>query len=228
MVLLAIASVVISVVIKVAWLTPLLHTAAVFWFFYAAMKQHRHRWALILIIRWAAVIFVTTVLLGIFVPTRVEAGILFSQRMTGELRAWLTGVGGPPVNYSYILWGVAAFLAGSLISGGMLGFVLGSVALGTAASATLFLFANGYNVLQIALIALPPWQWSVFAAGALLLVPTARPFFDRFLGWERVAEDKRALRLCMYGGAAGLALSLLLRLALAGVLRDLTTRWTVF
>lgn len=227
MVLLAMGGVVIATVLKVAWLTPIIHAASVFPFFYPAMKEYRYRWALILVIRWAAAIFFTTIVLGVFVPARMDASLPLSARTIDALQGWLAGSGSPPVDYAYILWGLAAFLVGSVISGGLAGFLVGSVAIGAAASGALFLFEHGNNVLQIALVALPIWQWSLFACGTLLLVPTARLFFDRFLRTERVSEDKQILRAYMFIGSGCFVLSLLLRLSLGGVVRDVILRWTI-
>jgi hypothetical protein len=229
MVLLTIASVVISAIMRVAWLTPILHVAAVFPFYYSAMKQHRHRWSLALAVRWAAALFVTTIALGVFVPERTEASLLLSARTIAGFENWLTASqAAPPADYSYILWGLAAFLVGSLISGGLVGFLIGSATLAGAASGALFLFEHGRNIVQITLVVVPPWQWSTFACGALLVVPTSLPFFERFLKIERVAESKQVLRIYMYLGATFFVLSLLLRLVTAGAWRSLLQRWTIF
>jgi hypothetical protein len=228
MVLLTLASVVVSTVIGVAWVTPVLQVTAVFPFYYSAMKQHRHRWSLVLVVRWAAALFVATVLLGVFVPARMETSLLFSVRTVATLQSWIAGSqGGPPADYPYLLWGLAVFLVGSVISGGVAGFVIGASALGGAASGTLFLFEHGNNVVHITIAAVPPWQWSLFASGALFLVPTSRPFFERFLRTERVVESKQVLLVYMYAGAACFGLSLILRLATAGIWQSFLQRWTI-
>ena len=123
---------------------------------------------------------------------------------------------------------MAIFLVGSVISGGLAGFVIGSLALGGAATGALFLFEHGGNIVQITLTALPPWQWSLFACGALMLVPAATPFLDRFIKSERTDEGRRALRVYMYAGAACFVLSVLLRMTTAGVWQGILQRWTIF
>ena len=229
MVLLTVASVIVATAIKVAWITPILHAGAVFPFYYSAMKQHKHRWALALVARWAAAVFVATIALGVFVPARMEASLLFSARTTAALESWLTSAHTPPLaDYSYILWGLAAFLVGSVISGGLAGFFIGSLALGGVASGTLFLFEHGKNVVQITMVAVPPWQWSLLACGVLLLVPAARPFFDRFLKTPRADSGRQALRVYMYAGAGCFVLSVLLRMVTAGLWHGLLVRWTFF
>ena len=226
-VLAAIASVVLSTIIGVAWITPLLHAGAVFPFFYVAMRSRGAGPSLALVVRWAAAVLVTTIVLGAFVPARMDASQLLSARAASTLEAWLTSTQAPPpADYSYVLWGMAVFLVGSLISGGLAGFVVGSLALGGAATGALLLFEHGGNVVQIALTALPPWQWALFAGGALLLVPAATLFFDRFI--KSVEQDRRPLRLYMYTGAACFVLSVLLRLTTAGVWQRILQRWTIF
>jgi hypothetical protein len=229
MVLATITSVILSTIVGVAWITPLLQAGAVFPFFYVAMRRRGADSSLALVARWAGAVLVTTIVLGAFVPARMDASQLLSARTVSTLEAWLTSAQAPPpADYSYILWGMAIFLVGSVISGGLAGFVVGSLGLGAAATGALFLFEHGGNVVQIALTALPPWQWALFAGGALLLVPAATPFFDRFVRSEVKEEDRRPLRLHMYAGAACFVLSVLLRLTTAGAWQQILQSWTDF
>jgi hypothetical protein len=120
-----------------------------------------------------------------------------------------------------------SFVAASLASGGLFGFIIGSVALGGAAYGALFVFRHGLNIVQTGLVALPVWQLSLFVAGALFLVPASVFVFERFLHAEKRIEDRPRLRQCMYAGAGFFALSLLLHYTVAGVWRSLVERWTV-
>ena len=229
MVLLTIASVVLSTIVAVAWLTPLFHAAAVFPFFYTAMRQRRTGASLALVVRWGAAVLLATIVLGVFVPARMEASQLLSARTVPVLESWLTSAQAPPpADYSYILWGMAVLLVGSVVSGGLVGFVVGSLALGGAATGALFLYEHGRNIVQITLTALPPWQLCLLACGALLLVPAATPFFDRFIKSEVPGESRKPLRIYMYAGAVCFVLSVLLRLTAAGAWQRLLQRWTVF
>jgi len=228
MVLLAVAAVALSTLIKIDWLTPVLHAGAILPFYYSAMKHQRHAWALILAVRWSVAILLATIALGVFAPARTAASQLLSERAVTTVANWLSSPqAAPPADYSYLLWGLAIFLVGSLISGGVAAFIIASLALGGAATSALFLFAHGNNVLQIMLTALPPWQWGIFACGALLLVPTARPFFDRFIKTAGEESERRVLLVSMYAGAACFVLSMLLRLTAAGAWHDLLQRWTI-
>ncbi len=229
MVLLTIASVVVSTAVGVPWVTTILHVGAVFPFYYRAMKQHRHRSSLALVGRWAAAAFSCTMVLGAFAPSRVEGSLFFSSAAVRIIENWLTKPqASPPADYAYLLGGLAAFLAGTLVTGGLLGLAIASLALGAAASGALSLFEHGNNVLQIAVVAIPPWQWSMFASAGFFIVPTARLFFDRFVRTERVAEEKRVIITLVYAGAACVVLSVLIRWATADAFHNLVRRWTTF
>jgi hypothetical protein len=228
MVLLTIASVVVSTILSVGLLSPLLHAAAVFPFFYAAMKRRDHRWAVILVFRWAIALFATIVVVGVFVPGRLGSSIPLAQSTVATLNAWVTVPGSAaPADLSYLLWGMILFLVGSVVSGGSVGFLVGSVAIGGAAFGALFIFRHGFNIIQIALVAIPLWQLSLFVAGGFVLVPVSHFVFERFLNVEKDPGDWPLLRNCMYIGAGFFLLSLIFRYATAGPWRSLLERWTV-
>jgi hypothetical protein len=228
MVLLTIASVIVSTIIGIGLMSPLLHTAAVFPFFYTAMKQRDHRWSITLVFRWIVTLFATIVILGVFVPGRVGTSIPLSENVVESITAWVTIPGStPPADLSYLLWGMAFFLVGSVVSGGLIGFLVGSVAIGGAAFGALFIFRHGFNILQVALVAVPLWQLSLFVAGGFILVPVSHFVFERFLNVEKDPADWPLLRNCMYMGAGFFILSLVFRYATAGPCRSLLERWIV-
>ncbi|UCG52787.1 MAG: hypothetical protein JSW58_04335 [Candidatus Latescibacterota bacterium] len=228
MVLLTIASVIVSTLVGVGFLSPLFHTAAVFPFFYSAMKRRDHRWGVILVFRWAIALFVTLVVVGVFVPGRVASSLPLAKDAVITIDAWVQdSATGPPADLSYLLWGMVAFLVGSVVSGGLLGFIVGAFAIGGAAYGALHIFRHGLNVLQIALLAVPLWQLSLFLAAGFLLVPTSQLVFDRFFNVEKDPEDWPLLRNCMYIGAGFFVLSIIFRYAISGPWRSLLERWTV-
>ena len=229
MVMLSAASVVLSTLVGVGFLTPLFHVAAILPFYYHAMKIGEYPWSFVLIIRWAGAIFVTTVALGVFVPARAAEAQLLGPATIAAMETWLADPqSAPPADFPYLLWGMAVFLIGSVISGGMVGLVVGSLAVGGAAVGALYLLEHGQNVVQILLTALPPWQWALFAGGACLLVPAARPFFDRFISHGTTNQPAKPLIVFMYVGASCFLLSVVLRLSIADVWRQLVQGWTVF
>jgi hypothetical protein len=226
-VLATVGSVVVSTLVGLSYLSPVLHAAAILPFYYGAMRQQLHHFTVALIFRWGLTLFCSVLVVGAFAPARMASSTIAGRDIGPQLQGWLTGPGGPPADFPYLLWGILAFLVGSAISAGLFGFILGATAIGTAAVGALVLFEHGSNVVSIGLTAVPIWQWVLFVAAGLLLVPTALPVFDRVFKQERVAEEKEALRRLMIAGGAGFLLSLLLRLATAGLwhslLRDLTT-----
>ena len=229
MVILTITSVVLSTAIGLSWLSPVLQAAALFPFFATAMQGHHHHRSLALTVRWAVVVFVTTVAVGVFVPDQVGQSVPFARLSTATITNWLGATDAPPpADFRYLVWGIAFFLLATLVSGGLLGLLLTSVSLGNAAVGALFFFRYGFNVIQVSLVAVPLWHLSLIGAAVFMLVPASLPFFERLVKTERVAEDRQVLRNFMYTGGALLVASLILRLATADLWRNILREWTVF
>lgn len=229
MVLATIGSVVAAVAIRVGALSPFLFTAAVFPFFYRALRRSDHRTGIVLVFRWGFALFVSLLAIGAFLPGRLGAALPFSAQAADAVESWIRDPQAPPpADIGYVLWGMLAFLAASVMSGGLAGFVLAGTALGAAAFGAIVVFRHGLNLIQIALVALPVWQLSVFVAAAFLLVPASVFFFTRFFHVEKRIEDWQHLRRYMYTGAGFFALGMLLRYSTADVWRSLLERWTVF
>jgi hypothetical protein len=228
MVMATIASVVVAALFRVDVVSPLLFAAAVFPFFYGAMRRNDHRSGVALVFRWAVTLFVSILVVGVFIPDRLGAALPLSEEAVRTLEIWIRKQGtSPPGDLGYLLWGMFAFLVASLVSGGLLGFIIGAVAIGGAAYGALFVCRNGLNILQIGLVAVPIWQLCAFVAGAFLLVPMSVFVFERFFHIEKRAEDWEKLRHYMYVGAGFFGLSVALRYIAAGVWRALLERWTV-
>ncbi|MFQ5510277.1 MAG: hypothetical protein ACE5EO_00355 [Candidatus Krumholzibacteriia bacterium] len=229
MVVLTILSVIVSTAVGFKWLSPFLHVAAVFPSFGAAMRARRHRLALALAVRWAVAVFATTVVVGVFVPDQVGRSVVFAYASVTGISQWLNTPGAPPpADYAYLLWGIAVFLAGALLSGGAVAFVVASVALGNAAFGVLFLLKYAFNIVQIALVAIPPWQASILGAALLMLVPASLPFYERVVRTGPETSDRRVVRGLMYAGAVLVVASLLLRVAVAGPWHTVLREWTLF
>jgi hypothetical protein len=220
-----VGSVVLSVILGVRFISPLLYAAAILPFYYAAMRRHLHHLSVALIFRWALTLLCSVIIVGVFVPARMASSI----GSTGTvMQQWITDGGHPAAGFRYLLWGTVAFLAGTAVSGGVLGLIIGAIALAGAAANALFLFEHGTNVISISATAVPPWQWCIFISAGLLLVPTALPLFDRLLKPEREAESKEPLRTFMIAGGVGFLLSLVLRFAAADLWQLLLRRFTTF
>lgn len=227
MALATIGSVLLSTVIAVKFLSPIIQSLAVAPFYYSAMRRRMYHTASALVVRWAIVLFVSMMVIGVFVPSRFGRSVAFGRETAGAVEAWVTaGSQSPPADLPYLLWGGVAFIVASLASGGLLGLVGGATALGAAVYGALFLFKNGDNVIQVALIAVPVWQWCFFGACAALLVPMGTIVTQRLHRNESLEEDRGALRRYMYYGGGLFLVSLLLRLSVAGWWLALATRWT--
>ncbi len=224
----SIAAVLIAVVISFPPVTPLIITAPVVPAFIKKTRAADCRAITGVSWRWAVSLFATVLAASAFVPERVSNSFLFAVRASENMHGWLTGIAtGAPASYVYIVAGMATFVAVSVLSAGVLGCVLGSIALGASAVAAASLYAQGHNIVQITLVAIPPWQIALFASGLFIVAPAAmlsRRAVFRLSGDGFVWHDVRRHTLV----AAGLfVLSLLLRLAIAGPYLALVRHWTI-
>lgn len=225
---LSIAAVVVAVVISFAPLTPLIVTAPLVPVLFKRSRTARHGAVTGMTVRWVISVFLTALVASAFVPDRVLDSFPYAVRSAENVRSWLTGLSsGSPAGYSYILGGMAAFVIASVVSAGVLGCVLWSIGLGTCAAAASYLYSQGINVVQITLVAVPPWQIALFAAGLFALAPAAA--FSRRHVFRRGEDDLewQPLRRHVYVAAGLFVLSLLLRLAVAGPYLALVRRWTI-
>ncbi len=227
LILMTIGSVLVATILGVSFISPLLFTAAGFPFFYVAITRNDHRAGIVIVFRWAIALFITILVAGVFLPDRLGASLPLSASSAHTIESWIRDPGAsPPANLNYILWGMFAFTVASIVSGGLLGFFLGAVAIGGAAYSALHVFRHGFNLIQISLIALPVWQLSLFVAGAFAMVPLSVFVFERFFNVEKQAQEWKLLRSYMYASAGFFVLSIALRYATAGVWRQLVDQWT--
>ena len=228
LVLMTIGSVLLAAIFGVGIISPLFFTAAVFPFFYTAIVRNDHRAGVVIVFRWAIALFVTLLVVGVFVPDRIGSALPMATNTATALETWIRDPGvPPPANLNYILWGMLAFTVASVLSGGLLGFLIGAVALGGAAYSALHVFRHGINIIQISLVAVPVWQLSLFVAGAFVMVPLSVFMYERFFNVEKRPQDWDLLRNYMYVGASFFVLSIVLRYATAGVWRELVEQWTI-
>jgi len=215
-------------VLAFKWITPVIHAAAAAPFFFKAVRGRSYSWALVLAARWSIALFFSILILGVFLPDRMVQSLPMAASTVATVESWVRDGGAPPANYGFILWGLALFLGATVISGGLGGFVVGSIAIGAAASGALYIERHGYNLIQTAFIAVPMWQWMILFAGIALLVPASLPFYRRvFPEADSSTEHQTLLNRCMYAGAGLFALGIVLRLTTAGLWRSLIDRWTV-
>ncbi|MCZ6767029.1 MAG: hypothetical protein O7D32_08860 [bacterium] len=227
-VLATVGAVVLATLFAVNWITPVIHAAAAAPFFFRAMRRRAHSWALVLAARWAVALFSSILVLGVFLPDRMIRSLPMAATTVETVQLWVSGGGAPPANYGFLLWGLALFLGATVTTGGIGGFVVGSIAIGGTASGALYIERHGYNLIQTAFVAVPIWQWMTLLAGIALLVPASLPFYRRvFPDLDGGIENRTLLKRYMYAGAGLFALSLVLRLTTEGLWRSLIDRWTV-
>ena len=221
-------AVVLSVAVSFQPLSPLLTTAPVVKPFLRRLRAGKHGAATNALLRWALTVFLSILLCAVFVKDRAVSSFPFAQTAADSAEQMIAGAGAAPAGFVYILAGLLTFVGLSAVSLGIGACLLASVAIGAAAGATITLYAQGNNILLMALVALPPWQWAVFAAALLLCVPSAGAGARKLYKMEVGKPD--AVLLKQPGLIAGglLLFALLCRLALAGPWLSLVRSWTVF
>jgi hypothetical protein len=223
----SILSVLLSILIAVKVITPLLLTAAIFPFFLHAMQKGLHCRAAKLTARWAITVFACVVIVGGFVSARAERTFPYAGQSMDTIEDWIAGTNDtPPADYKMLIGGGLAFALAAAVSGGALGFILASLALGSSAYGSAYLFQQGDNIFHILLIAMQPWLLCMFAAGIFLVVPSAYPLHHR-LSHTTTTGDRRGLLRLTYVGVGLFILSIVLRLTTAGAWKTLTERWTI-
>jgi hypothetical protein len=225
---LTIAAVVVAVVIAVPLLTPVIVTAPIIKLLVEKTRTGDQRAVTSGVLRWVISVFATTLVVSAFVPERVSDSFPFAANASEHMISWLAGSAStPPASYGYLFAGMAAFLTACLLSVGILGSLLWSITLGTSAVAAASLYAAGYNIVQITVIALPPWQISLFASALFVLAPLAS--LSRRIVFRKCENDfewQVWRRHALVAGSLFL-LSILLRLTIAGPYLALARHWTI-
>jgi hypothetical protein len=218
---------VVSLVIAFPPLSPLILTAPVVPPLLRRIRGGNHGEVTGAVWRWALTVFLTILSSSAFVRNRVLDAFPFASHASQVMGQAIVGAGGAPVGYAELSLGLVAFVLLAAASLGIAACVLMAVALGAAAAAGAVLFTHGNNVLLIALVACPPWQWAVFVAAVLAFVPAAVAGGTRFYGITEHNKDRGWMRRNAAIAAGLFLLALLLRLALAGPYLSLIRDWTV-
>lgn len=221
---LTLAGTVLSLAIAFPPVSPLLLTAPVV---KPLIRRVRGAGVTSLIWRWALTVFLTVLVSAAFVFDRMLSAFPFAAPAAEAMERALAGTGGAPAGLMEIVLGVIAFAVLAAASMGIAACVLLSIALGTAAAAAAVLFVHGNNVLMIALVACPPWQWSIFVAAILLFTPAVDAGRAKLLGIPGAIDKRQRLERRAIVGAGLILISVLLRLILSGPYLDLIRRWTV-
>jgi hypothetical protein len=221
-------AVVLSIAVSFQPLSPLLTTAPVVKPFLRRLRAGKYAAATNALLRWAITVFLSILLCAVFVKDRALSSFPFAQTAAESAWQMIAGVDFVPAGYVYILAGLLAFVGLSAASLGIGACLLASVAIGMAAGGAITMFEHGNNLLLMAFVAIPPWQWAMFAATLLLCVPSAAVGARRL--YKINVGEADAVLLKRRGLIAGglVLLALLCRLALAGPWVSVVRSWTVF
>lgn len=220
-------AVVLSVMVSFQPLSPLLLTAPAAWPLRRRIVAGRHGAATRGLIRWAVAVFLSILVCAVFVKDRVLSSFPFAGAAAELVERMLAGESVAPAGFLYIFAGLAGFVALSVVSLGIGACLLASVAIGAAAGVTILLYVHGTNLLLISLVALPPWQWLMYAAATLLFAPAAGAGARRLYGTNtETAGGDRVKRRLYIAGALALT-AVLVRAVLAGPWISLVRMWTI-
>jgi hypothetical protein len=218
----------LSVAVSFAPITPLIVTAPVVRPLLRRLRAREYEEVTGGFLRWAVTVFVTILVSAAFVRDRVLSSFPLAGQAAGTAQSAVEGSGGAPVGFLFLVLGMIAFVALSAASLGIAACVLASVALGTAAAAATVLFTHGNNVLLITLVAVPFWEWALWAAAVLAFAPATVMGGRRLHRLGGDDPDMAWLKRRALVVAGLFVLGLLCRLLLAGPYLSLIRHWTVF
>ena len=196
-------------------LPPILAAACVYPSFALLLLRGRRGAAIAAALLWAASLSATFIVLTHRDPARTGAAILAGPAYRDEMLAYVrTGTGRETEPARFLpqhLLHLAGFAALTLVSGGLLGLVLGAILVGFMSyyvgSLTL-----GAAPLRGALLGWPPWAVLRVAAFVLLGAVLARPLLGRAAGRALPAAGERRI---LVAAAALLVLDAILKALLA-------------
>ncbi len=208
------------------WLTPLLLTAPLA-FFLAKGTAAKARDRDILFRRWSVTILVMFVLAAAFAPSRTFQTVPFADGISLRIDAWLAGDAGPPLGARYMLVAAIAYLAGTTLSAGIVGALIFSSVLALNGAYATCLISKGYNVVQMALVAISPWQWCFLVGSVILFTPLSVFSRSRILARDGDPFRWDDYRKRVYLGAGLIATAFVLRFIIGSVYGALVRGWTI-
>jgi hypothetical protein len=223
---LSMAAVVIAVWARAAWLTPLL-LAAPFAFYLAKGAAADREARMILTRRWSITIFVTMMAATVFAPPQTLHAVPFAAGVPNHIDAWLHHGGAPPLGARFMLVAGLAALVFTVASAGIAGAIILAAILALNAASATILISRGYNIVQMAIVAVPPWQWCFMIGLIALMTPLSVFSRARILNREGAPFVWDENRTQILVGAGLVVLAFILRFALAGPYSALVRHWTL-
>lgn len=216
------AAVALAVVIGWKWATLVIAPAPLI---YYLVRPPRDKQIDRLALRWAASLLLLLLASAAFVGPRLSQSVLAGAGVYEQTLSWLAGAGSPPLGAGTVIIVFVAFVVAVVAAGAAAGSAVVAVAIGTAAVSGAVICSSGYNLLQIAVVAISPWQWALLAGLTLILVaasaePIAPAEAPRRI--RALVSDRRVL-----AGAALVAVALLLRVTVEPWYTALVHNWTI-
>jgi len=201
------------------WLLPLLEAAPAYVFLVRTLRTRGRRAAIGLMVWWAFCLGVTDVSLAILWHGRAESAVFNAVAYRTEMTSWITtGVGRESTPSLFVpqhLWHAGAFCLLSLVTGGALSLVMGSMLMNYMGFyvGDLILRCSGTpNLSAAVLLAWNPWSMVRVVSFVILGVALAEPLLSRLPGrWPDPAGRWRWVAL----GLGGLLLDMILKTLLA-------------
>lgn len=223
---LTILAVCVSVWARSAWLSPLVLTAPLaFYLARGAAADIDSRDALAR--RWSITVFITTMAAAALATPFALDSTPFAAELPLRIEQWLAGDGGPVLGARYMLVAGLATLILTAASAGIVGaMVLASILTLNAVAASL-LISRGYNIVQMAFVAVSPWQWCFMVGLIALYTPLSVLSRERVLSREGAPFVWQQHRKRVLVGAGLIILAFVLRVALATPYVALVRHWTM-
>jgi len=202
--------------LRLPWLLPLLQVAPAFPIMVQDLRARRRLLAILHMLTWALAIAVTMEALALHSPESGAASVLHGAAYRDEMVRWVrTGIGRESTPSQFIpehLVHLTAFVALAILSGGLLGLVMGAVMMNYMSFYVGSLMALAEQPGTVLLYGWPPWAILRVAGFVILGVVLSGPALRRFAGMPFRWGDQRSLLLA---GAGALLLDLLLKTLLA-------------
>lgn len=197
---------------------PVLNALIVWPLLIWALRHARIDIALRLVVVWAAIIFIGSVVAGRVLGQMAQAAVPGSIEFNAEHMRWLTGsitsVAQPADWLPALMRRSGLLLAGSALSAGLIPLIAGARYLAILGLWTANLF-NAPHLLAVPL-GIPPWIWAEAVAQISLCVLLAEPIVT---GDAQALITKNRRRLLLTG-LISLALALLLQLLLPSLIES--------
>jgi hypothetical protein len=204
-----------------AWLLPLLQVLPAYPILVRDLRSGRVARAIAKMMLWALLLAGTTEILAVYAPGPGELSVAHGSAYRDEMVAWVrTGVGKESTPRQFLpehALHLGTFVLLSLVSGSLLGLILGAVLMNYMSYYVGSLMGIARNPSLVLLAGWPPWAMVRVIAFVILGVVLAGPALRRWAGIP-FAWEKNKVWLALAG--SGIVLDVMLKFLLA-------PRWSI-